>query len=276
MRLSIDSRLKLNDGNMIPLLGFGTWQIPDGAPVEECVLTALKCGYRLVDTARIYDNERGVGNAVRRAIASGIKREDIFVTTKLWNSDYNDPEKAFNESLKRLGLEYIDLYLLHWPVIGKRVKTWKVLEELKNTGKVRSIGVSNFTISQLKELIDNSRIIPAVNQVEFSPWLYQKELLDFCKEHNIVLEAYSPLTRGRMLNNPILVNIAKKYLRSPAQIILRWAIQQDIVVIPKSLDPIKIKENSQLYDFEITNSDMNTLNSLNNNLRLCWNPEELD
>ena len=276
MKLSIDSRIKLNDGNSIPLLGFGTWQISDGKPVTDCVYSALINGYRLVDTAKIYGNEKGVGDAVRNAIKSGIKREDIFVTTKLWNDDHDNVEDAFNESLKKLDLEYIDLYLIHWPVTGKRIATWKVFEKLKKDGKVKSIGVSNFTVSQLKELMKSSKIVPAVNQVEFSPWLYQKELLNFCKKNKIILEAYSPLTRGRKLNDANLLSMAKKYSKSPAQIILRWAIQQNIVVIPKSTDVNKIKENAQLYDFNIEKEDMEELNSLNENLRFCWNPEELD
>jgi len=276
MVLSINSRLKLNNGKNIPMLGYGTWQIPDGQKVEECVFTALMDGYRLIDTAKIYENEIGVGKAIKKAIESGIPREEIYVTTKLWNGDHDNVEEAFNESLKKLGLDYIDLYLIHWPVIGKRIATWKIFEKLLETGKVKSIGVSNFTIPQLQELMNNSKIVPATNQVEFSPWLYQKELLDFCNKNNIVLEAYSPLTRGKMLNDKRLAIIAKKYDRSPAQMILRWAIQQDIVVIPKSTDPKKIVENSQLYDFEIEKKDIETINSFNENKRFCWNPEELD
>lgn len=274
--LSINSKLKLNDGNFMPMLGFGTWKIPDGKPVEDCVYFALKTGYRLIDTASIYDNERGVGKAIRKAIESGIPRREIFVTTKLWNTDHDNIENAFNESLNRLGLEYIDLYLMHWPVIGKRINSWKKFKELLNTGKVKSIGVSNFTIKQLKELISETGIIPAVNQVEFSPWLYQKELLDFCNENNIVLEAYSPLTRGKMLSDSELINISKKYNKSPAQIILRWVLQHNVATIPKSTDTEKIKENTNIFDFEISPEDMDLLNSFNKNLRFCWNPEELD
>lgn len=276
MKLSINSRIKMNDGRSIPMLGYGTWQIPDGPEVEECVFNALQVGYRLIDTAAIYQNEKGVGAGIRKAIASGIPREDIFVTTKLWNSDHDDPEKALNDSLKRLGLEYIDLYLIHWPVTGKRINTWRIFENLLKTGKVKSIGVSNFTIKQLQELIEQTSVVPSVNQVEFSPWNYQKELLDFCNNNNIVLEAYSPLTRGRKLNDPTLVSIAKKYGKSPAQIIIRWCLQHNIVLIPKSTDPVKIKENANVYDFDIADDDMGTLDSLNQNLRFCWNPEELD
>lgn len=276
MKLTINSRLKLNDGRMIPMLGYGTWQIPDGKEVEDCVFTALQNGYRLIDTAKIYENEKGVGNAIRKAVASGILREEIFVTTKLWNSDHDNVENAFNESLNKLGLDYIDLYLIHWPVIGKRIATWKIFEKLLETGKVKSIGVSNFTIAQLEELMKNSKIVPAVNQVEFSPWLYQKELLDFCNKNKIVLEAYSPLTRGRMLGDSTLGYIAKKYKKSPAQIIIRWCLQHNIVLIPKSTDPVKIKENANVFDFEINDSDMKILDSMNQDMRFCWNPEELD
>ncbi len=276
MRLSISSRLKLNDGKHIPMLGYGTWQIPDGRPVEDCVYAALIAGYRLVDTAKIYENERGVGSAIKKAIASGISREEIFVTTKLWNGDHDNVEQAFDESLKRLGLEYIDLYLIHWPVTGKRIKTWKIFEKLLKTGKVKSIGVSNFTIKQLQELMEQTSVVPVVNQVEFSPWNYQKELLDFCNKSKIVLEAYSPLTRGKKLNDQTVVSIAKKYGKSPAQIIIRWCLQHNIVLIPKSTDPVKIKENANVYDFDIAADDMRKLDSLNQNLRFCWNPEELD
>lgn len=276
MKLSVDSRLKLNDGKQIPMLGYGTWQIPDGKPVEDCVYAALQSGYRLIDTAKIYENERGVGNAIKKAVASGISRDEIFVTTKLWNGDHDNVEQALNESLKKLGLEYIDLYLIHWPVIGKRINTWKTFEKLLDTGKIKSIGVSNFTIQQLQELMKKTKIVPAVNQVEFSPWLYQRELLDFCNKNKIILEAYSPLTRGKKLNDPTLVSIAEKYEKSPAQIIIRWCLQHNIVLIPKSTDPVKIKENVNVYDFDIAADDMEKLDSLNQNLRFCWNPEELD
>ncbi len=276
MKLSVDSRLKLNDGKSIPMLGYGTWQIPDGQTVEECVFNALQVGYRLIDTAAIYQNEKGVGAGIRKAIASGIPREDIFVTTKLWNSDHDNVEKAFDESLKRLGLDYIDLYLIHWPVTGKRINTWKIFEKLLKTGKVKSIGVSNFTIKQLQELMEQTSVVPSVNQVEFSPWNYQKELLDYCNKSRIVLEAYSPLTRGKKLNDPTLVSIAKKYGKSPAQTVIRWCLQHNIVLIPKSTDPVKIKENANVYDFDIAADDMAKLDSLNQNMRFCWNPEELD
>jgi diketogulonate reductase-like aldo/keto reductase len=276
MKLSINSRLKLNDGKQIPMLGFGTWQIPDGKPVEECVFTALQAGYRLIDTAKIYANEIGVGKAIKKAVASGISRKEIFVTTKLWNSDHDNVEKAFNESLRKLGLDYIDLYLIHWPVTGKRIETWKVFEKLLETGKVKSIGVSNFTIPQLKELMKNSKIVPATNQVEFSPWLYQKELLDFCNKNKMVLEAYSPLTRGRMLGDEKLGKIAKKYNKSPAQTIIRWCLQHNVVLLPKSTDPVRIRENADVFDFEISDSDMRTLDSMSQDKRFCWNPEELD
>jgi diketogulonate reductase-like aldo/keto reductase len=275
MKLNINSKLMMNDGGEIPMLGFGTWQIPDGKSVEECVFTALKAGYRHIDTAKIYGNEKGVGNAVRKAIASGISRKDIFVVTKLWNADHNDPEKAFNESLEKLGLEYIDLYLMHWPVPEFRLKTWKVFEKLLETGKVKSIGVSNFTIKHLQELLANSKIIPAVNQVEFSPWLYQKELLDFCNQNKIILEAYSPLTRGKMLEDKRLAEIAKNYYKSPAQVLIRWVLQHEMPVLPKSTHPVRIKENADVFDFEISEADMQLLDKLDEHKRFAWNPEEM-
>lgn len=275
MKLTINSKLRMNDGREVPMLGFGTWQISEEKQAEDCVFMALKTGYRHIDTAKIYGNEKSVGHAIKKAIESGISRKDIFVTTKLWNADHTDPEKAFNESLEKLGLEYIDLYLIHWPVPEYRLKTWKVFEKLLETGKVKSIGVSNFTIKHLQELMKNSKIIPVVDQVEFSPWLYQKELLDFCNKNKIILEAYSPLTRGKMLTDKKLGVIAKKYAKSPAQILIRWVLQHNMVVLPKSTHPARIKENANIFDFEISEADMKALDKLDESKRFCWNPEEM-
>jgi diketogulonate reductase-like aldo/keto reductase len=282
----------LNDGSHIPQLGLGVWQL-SGRECEKAILTAFEAGYRLIDTASLYGNEESVGAAVR---ACGIPREEIFVTTKLWNSDHGNPERAFETSLRKLKLDYVDLYLIHYPV-RERLRSWARLEEFKRQGKVRSIGVSNFTIRHLNELLAQAGTVPAVNQVEFHPYLYQRELLEFCIARGIVIEAYSPLTKGKRLHDRKLIAIAEKYpvapskpavrrtkppysadhrggeeTRSPAQILIRWAIQHNLIVIPKSANPARIRENAEVFEFEIAADDMRLLDSFNENLRTCWDP----
>ncbi|MHA1409025.1 MAG: aldo/keto reductase [Candidatus Odinarchaeia archaeon] len=258
-KLSIDSTVTLNNGVKMPLLGFGTFEIPNGKPIIDAVLTALNAGYRLIDTAQLYRNEEGVGKAIRD---SGIPRSGIFVTTKLEGSNqgYSRAINSFNESLKTMGLEYIDLFLIHWPT-DRRLESWNALEEILESGKCKAIGVSNYSISDLIETMENSTIVPMVNQVEFNPYNYQEKLLKFCQKNNIQLEAYSPLTKGTKLNDPKLVKIASKYSKTPAQILIRWCLQKKVVVIPKSSRPEKIYENSHVFDFEITNEDMKLLDS---------------
>jgi diketogulonate reductase-like aldo/keto reductase len=293
MKLTIDSKLTLNDGHLMPQLGLGVWQTRAGASCEAAVLAALEASYRHIDTAAMYGNEESVGAAIRR---SGIPRDRIFVTTKLWNSDHGNPERALDASLRRLKLDYVDLYLIHYPV-RQRQQSWRALEGLRANGKARSIGVSNFTIRHLTELLAEAKTVPAVNQVEFHPYLYQRDLLDFCAERAIVLEAYSPLTKGVRLKDPKLVSIAKKYsqaeaqpaaprsrlplidkvsrrseTKSTAQILIRWALQHGLAVIPKSADRGRIFENADVFDFEITAEDMQILNRFNENLRTCWDP----
>jgi diketogulonate reductase-like aldo/keto reductase len=234
----------------------------------------LNIGYRHIDTAYIYGNESDVGKAV---LESGISREEVFITTKLWNTDqvgYDYAIKACKQSLQRLGLTYIDLYLIHWPVRGinnNSIKIWKAMVHLLQEGKVRAIGVSNFSIDDLKQILNDSDILPAVNQVEFHPFLYQKDLLSFCERNGIQLEAYSPLTRGMRLNHPTIVNTAKKYdNKTPAQILIRWSLQHNLVVIPKSILEQRILENSQVFDFELRAEDMKFLDSLNENLQTVF------
>jgi diketogulonate reductase-like aldo/keto reductase len=293
MELTVETKLTLNDGNRIPQLGLGVWQVRAGATCEAAVLAALAAGYRLIDTAAMYGNEESVGAAIRK---SAIPRENIFVTTKLWNSDHGNPERALDTSLRKLKLDYVDLYLIHYPVRERR-QSWRALEALKAEGKTRSIGVSNFTIRHLTELLAHSKTVPAVNQVEFHPYLYQRDLLDFCASKNIVVEAYSPLTQGERLKDPKLVAVAKKYstskaqtarsrprlllvdsllphsnTKSPAQILIRWALQHGLVVIPKSANRARIFENAHVFDFEITPEDMRLLDGFNENLRTCWDP----
>lgn len=277
MTITIDTKLELNDGNRIPQLGLGVWQIR-GARCEAAVLAALEAGYRHIDTAWFYGNEESVGAAVR---SSGIPREKVFVTTKLWNSEHGNPERALESSLRKLKMDYVDLYLIHYPVRQRR-QSWPRLEALRAQGKARSIGVSNFTIKHLTELLAGGGTIPAVNQVEFHPYLYQRELLEFCAGKNIVVEAYSPLTQGTRLNDAKLAAVAKKYRaagapsgsKSPAQILIRWALQHGLVVIPKSANRQRIFDNAQVFDFEISPEDMRRLDGFNENLRTCWDPTD--
>jgi diketogulonate reductase-like aldo/keto reductase len=276
-KLSIDSRLRLNDGNTIPRLGLGVWQVRAGKSCETAVRAALEVGYRHIDTASAYGNEESVGAAIR---ASGIPREQIFVTTKLWNTDHRDAERALDKSLGRLKMDYVDLYLIHYPVPQRR-QSWPVLEKLRIAGKARSIGVSNFTVKHLSELLAGGGAVPAVNQVEFHPYLYQQDLLAFCRANAIALEAYSPLTHGLRLKDPKLVALAKKFpaaghtaseTKSPAQILIRWALQHELIVLPKSTRPERIAENADVFDFEIGPEDMRRLDSFNEDLRTCWDP----
>jgi methylglyoxal/glyoxal reductase len=293
MELTIETKLALNDGHLIPQLGLGVWQARAGASCEAAVLAALEAGYRLIDTAAMYGNEESVGGAIRK---SGIPREKIFVTTKLWNSDHGNPQRALDTSLRKLKLDYVDLYLIHYPVRERR-QSWRALEALHAEGKARSIGVSNFTIRHLTELLAQTKTVPAVNQVEFHPYLYQRDLLDFCAGKGIVIEAYSPLTKGARLKDPKLVAVAKKYStgeprpapsrsrlplvdrlfprsesKSTAQILIRWALQRGLVVIPKSANRTRIFENADVFNFEITVEDMRLLDGFNENLRTCWDP----
>ncbi len=263
MKLTLSSKVKLNNGTEMPLLGLGTWMLAEGKEAEQAVGWALEAGYRHIDTASIYRNERSVGNAVRK---SGI-REDVFITTKLWNSDHDDPERALDDSLKKLGMRHVDLYLIHWPV-PERNRTWKVLEKLNKKGKCRAIGISNFSIEQTEELLKIADVIPAVNQVEFHPWLYQKELWEYCRKQKIQLEAYSPLARAETLKDKTVVQMAGNYKKTPAQILLKWAVQKNIVAIPKSRDKGRIEENAAIFDFEIKESDMKRLDGLNQNLHV--------
>jgi diketogulonate reductase-like aldo/keto reductase len=272
-RLAIDSRVKLSNGVQMPVFGLGTYQTRPGKETREAVLYALKIGYRLIDTAAMYGNEKEVGEAVK---ASGIPREEIFVTTKLWNSDhgYDRALAAFEESRRKLGLDYLDLYLIHWPVEGLRKESWRALETLLNEGKCRAIGVSNYMIWHLDELLKSSSTIPAVNQVEFSPYLHLSDLLEYCRSHRIQLEAYSPLTKGHMLSDPKLRQMAAGYSKTPAQILIRWGLQKEVVVIPKSSRKERIKENSEVFDFVISGEDMRLLDSFDRNLRTSWDPSK--
>ena len=268
--LSLAARARLNDGNAMPWLGLGVYMVRGGS-CARAVAHALATGYRHVDTAAFYGNEEDVGRAVRE---SGVPRSDIFVVTKLWNSDqgYASAIKACHASLAKLGLDYVDLYLIHWPETGKRLDSWRALVELNKQGKCRSIGVSNYTIAHLRELMANSAVVPAVNQDEFSPFLYQRELLEFCRAHEIQLEAYCPLTRGEKLKDSAVTGIARRYGKTPAQVLLRWALQHEVVVIPKSGRTERISENAGLFDFNLDARAMTALDALNADFRTCWDP----
>jgi diketogulonate reductase-like aldo/keto reductase len=269
--MDINTSVTLNNGVEMPVFGLGVYQSRPGDEAKQAVLRALEAGYRMIDTAAYYRNERDVGEALR---ASGLPREHVFITTKLMNEDhgYEKTIAACERSLGILGLDHVDLYLIHWPVERLRTEAWRALETLLEEGKCRSIGVSNYTIRHLEELLEQSSTVPAVNQVEFHPFLYQKDLLEYCESKGIVLEAYSPLTRGERLNDPKLAIIASEYSKTPAQILIRWALQHGTVVIPKSVRRERIAENADVFDFEMSKLDMGSLDALDVALHTSWDP----
>ncbi len=272
--MDLNSCAILNNGTEIPLLGLGTWQSKAGKETYDAVLTALEFGYRHIDTAAIYGNETDVGKAIKD---STIGTDEIFITTKIWNADqgYDSTMRAFEESTNKLGMDYIDLYLIHWPQTETRNETWKALINLYQNRFVRAIGISNYTKKHIVEMIDNTEIIPTVNQIEITPYLYQQGLANYCNENKIKIEAYSPLVRGLKFDDIRLNNIAKIYNKSMAQILIRWSLQKGFIVLPKSVSPKRIKENADVYDFEISENDMLLLDSLNENYRTCWDPSEI-
>ena len=275
MYTSIKDCTVLNNGVEMPVLGYGVLLIKSNDETEDCVKKAIKHGYRSIDTAMIYGNEEGVGKAIKKC---GINREDIFITSKVWNADhgYNETLKAFESSMKRLMLDYLDLYLIHWPLPKKNkyVETWKALEKIYRDGKVRAIGVSNFNIDHLENIITQCDIVPAVNQVEFHPWLLQTELFAYMGQKGILPEAWSPLAAGALLDNKVLVEIAYKYNKTVAQIIIRWDIQKKVITIPKSSKEDRIAGNTNVFDFELSDEDVKTIDSLNKNYRTGPDPNE--
>ncbi|WP_126557808.1 aldo/keto reductase [Dictyobacter kobayashii] len=258
----------------MPWLGFGVFQTKEGNEVIQAVSDALETGYRSIDTAAAYGNETGVGTAIKQ---SGVSRSELFVTTKLWNADqgYDSALRAFDESRKKLGLDVIDLYLIHWPVKGKYKDSWKAMEKLYRDGSVRAIGVSNFQIHHLNDLLQNSEVVPAVNQIELHPLLSQTELRRFCQEKGIQVEAWSPLIQGKH-NLPLLKELADKYHKSAAQIILRWDLQSGIVTIPKSIHTERIRENANVFDFTLSDEDIQRLDGLNRNERTGADPDNFN
>ena len=261
----------LANGIQMPWLGLGTWLSNEGEEVRNAVRWALNEGYRSIDTARIYNNESGIGKAIKR---SGMPREDIFLTTKLWNDDQRSGRvhEAFEASLKRLGMDYVDLYLIHWAVEGKYINAWKQIEEIYKSGRAKAIGVSNFLIPHLEDIVAGAEIVPMVNQVEFHPRLQQPELQKYCKRHKIQLEAWSPIMKGRIFNITELGVLAKKYGKNEVQITLRWIIQKGIVTIPKSVKLERIRSNADIFDFELEPSDMALMDSLDRNERIGSDP----
>lgn len=272
----MDHTFELVNGVRMPQIGFGTWEITPDEAARAAVQTALEVGYRHIDTAKIYGNERGVGQALQD---SGIARPDLFVTTKLWNSDhaYDAALRAIDESLQNLGLAYVDLYLVHWPQSDVRDQAWRAMEEIYRSGKAKSVGVSNYTVRHLQELLDNTSLVPHVNQVEFHPFIYaqQKELLEFCHEHTILVEAYSPLSRHAKASHPDIERIAARSGKTTSQVILRWCLQHGTAPLPRSQNPDHIAENYDIFNFELDVEDMQTLDSLSDGERVTTDPEQI-
>jgi diketogulonate reductase-like aldo/keto reductase len=276
---NLQDTITLHNGVKMPWFGIGVFKVEEGPELVNAVKTAIKHGYRSVDTAAIYGNEVGVGKGIREGIKeAGISREDLFVTSKVWNTDlgYESTIAAYETSLNKLGLEYLDLYLIHWPVEGKYKDAWRALETLYKEGRVKAIGVSNFQIHHLEDLMKDAEIKPMVNQVEYHPRLTQKQLHSFCQEHGIQLEAWSPLMQGQLLDNEVLQEIANKYNKSVAQVILRWDLQNGVVTIPKSTKEHRIVENASVFDFELTEEDMKRIDDLNQNHRVGPDPDNFD
>ena len=267
--------IKLNNGIMMPQFGLGVFKAKEGEEVEGAVAVALEAGYRAIDTAAVYGNEEGVGRAIA---ASGIPRQELFITTKLWNDDQGHDATllAFNKSLDRLGMDYVDLYLIHWPKAekGKYKDTWKAFEELYASGKIRAIGVSNFKPPHLQELLKDAKVVPAVNQIELHPMMTQLATREYCEAKGIKIEAWSPLMRaGELLENPLIIKVAGKYSKEPAQVVLRWHIQSGLIVIPKSVTPKRIQSNIDIFDFELTSEEMEQIDRLNQDKRVGADPD---
>jgi methylglyoxal/glyoxal reductase len=267
----IKGTVTLNNGVEMPYFGLGTFQSNEGVEVKNAIHFALDAGYRLIDTAAFYANEKGVGEAI---CEYGIKRSEVFVTTKVWNDDqgYDKTLKAFDASIGKLGFDYIDLYLVHWPVTGKFKDTWKALEHIYNEGRVKAIGISNFLKVHLDQLLPDVEIMPMVNQMEYHPYLIQQELVDQCAQNGIVYQAWSPLMQGRVFEVPLLKSISKKYRKNQAQIVLRWSLQNGVPTIPKSVNQQRIESNADIFEFELTPDEMTAINALDGNHRFGYDP----
>lgn len=269
---NIAATTTLHNGVQMPWLGLGVLHTPEGQAVENAVRWALETGYRSIDTAAVYGNEVGVGQAIKQ---SEVPRDKIFVTTKVWNNDqgYDSTLAAFETSLNKLDMDYVDLYLVHWPVEGKYKETWRALEIIYDSGRARAIGVSNFLVHHLEDLLESARIVPMVDQVEFQPYLQQPDLQAFCREHQIQLEAWRPIMMGRVNDVPDLIELGNKYGKSPVQVTLRWMIQRGVVTIPKSAKKQRIQSNANIFDFEIEADDLAAIDRLDRNERLGEDPD---
>ncbi|MBG9787877.1 aldo/keto reductase [Brevibacillus laterosporus] len=279
MAKNLQATTTLHNGTKMPWFGIGVFKVEEGSELVSAVKSAIKHGYRSIDTAAIYGNETSVGQAIHEGIQeTNLPREDLFVTSKVWNADlgYEATLAAFETSLDKLGLEYLDLYLIHWPVKGKYKEAWRALEKLYKDGRVKAIGVSNFQIHHLEDLMEEAEIKPMINQVEFHPYLTQKELITFCRAHDIQMEAWSPLMQGQLLDNPVLQEIANKHSKTVAQVILRWDLQHGVITIPKSTKEHRIVENASVFDFELTKEEMDRIDALNQNHRVGPDPDNFD
>ncbi|SEO51541.1 aldo/keto reductase [Paenibacillus sp. OK076] len=275
----LQSTVALNNGVHMPWFGLGVFKVEEGAELIEAVKQAIAHGYRSIDTAAIYGNESGVGQAIAEALKeNNLKREDLFITSKVWNADlgYEETLAAYETTLNKLGLEYLDLYLIHWPKAGKYKGAWKAMEELYKAGRIKAIGVSNFQIHHLEDLMEDAEVKPVINQVEYHPRLTQAPLKAFCEKNGIQLEAWSPLMQGQLLDNPVLTEIATAKGKSVAQIILRWDLQNGVITIPKSTKEKRIVENSSIFDFELSTDEMERISALNEDVRVGPDPDNFD
>ncbi|MFJ7646141.1 aldo/keto reductase [Lysinibacillus sp. NPDC097279] len=274
----LQDTITLNNGLQMPGMGLGVFQVENDATAE-MVKNAIEVGYRSIDTAAIYGNEEGVGEGIKQALAStGLRREDLFITSKVWNNglSYDETIAAYEESLQKLGLDYLDLYLIHWPGKDKYAESWRALEDLYEQGKMKAIGVCNFTVAHLEKLLLVARVIPANNQVEFHPRLQQVALRSFCDKHQIQLEAWAPLMQGGLLEDETIAKIATKYGKSIAQVILRWDVQNGVITIPKSVRRERMMQNADIFDFTLTDAEMSIINSMNVEQRVGPNPDDFD
>ncbi|MGD6817203.1 aldo/keto reductase [Metabacillus sp. 113a] len=271
--------LTLNNGIQMPELGYGVFRVEEGPELAKAVKAAIQMGYRSIDTASIYGNEKSVGDGIRQAIEEGlVSREELFVTSKVWNDglSFDETVAAYEESLVKMGLDYLDLYLIHWPGKDKYQESWKALEALYKESRVKAIGVSNFQVHHLQSLLKDAEVKPVINQIEFHPKLTQKEVREYCLEQNIQVEAWSPLMNGDLLKNETIQGIAKAHNKSAAQVVLRWDLQHGVITIPKSMNETRMRENISLYDFTLTGEQMDQLDALNENTRSGPDPDEFD
>ncbi|MEN1986899.1 aldo/keto reductase [Paenibacillus hubeiensis] len=276
---NLQDTVTLHNGVNMPGLGLGVFKVEEGQELVHAVQYAIGQGYRSIDTAAIYGNESGVGEGIRQGMKNaGISRDELFITSKVWNADlgYESTLAAYETSLQKLGLDYLDLYLIHWPVAGKYKEAWRALETIYASGKVKAIGVSNFQVHHLQDLMKDAKVVPMVNQVEYHPRLTQQEVGDFCREHGIQLEAWSPLMQGQLLDHPLLREIADKHNKEVAQVIIRWDLQNGVVTIPKSTKEQRIVSNADVFDFELSADEMKQITAMNENLRVGPDPDNFD